>query len=126
MLQQADLQGLDGLRVKLCITLGQVLLQGVPDTTWPQILSRESPTTDGVPKKGRATPVQKKYESVFCPCNKAEEALLVLLIGQVRVVFISRSLWQTGVQEFSILPMAHTLLHSPTSVLRRSCTRRGV
>lgn len=86
VLQLADVQGLDGLRVKLCITLGQVLIQGVPDTAWPPIVSRDSPTVDNMPKigptKGRATPVQKKYESMFCPCNKTEEGLLILLIGQ--------------------------------------------
>ena len=61
-------------------------MQGVPEKSWtPTVLSRDTVTAcDTLTKRGRNTPTQKKYESVFCPCNRVEETLLTLLISQVR------------------------------------------
>ena len=71
---------------------GQVLLQGLPDNQWSPLVHRDT-VSDTLTKRGRNTPTLKKYETVFCPCNKVEEALLSLLIGQVGSLFIT---YRTG------------------------------
>ncbi|XP_063695086.1 tetratricopeptide repeat protein 7B-like [Bolinopsis microptera] len=125
ILQTSDMPGSDNLRLTLSLTLGQVLLQGLPDNQWSPLVHRDT-VSDTLTKRGRNTPTLKKYETVFCPCNKVEEALLSLLIGQVL-------LYKEGCvsvhQEDEVVykqanKQAHTLLNLLVSLLAKYSQHR--